>query len=419
MNFPAPAITEPRFPFADADRCVLCGLCLPHCPTYRLTQDENESPRGRISLMRAVAAGELEASTALESHIGHCLSCRACERACPSGVRYGRLLAAGRSMLRARRPAGYWQRTLTTFGLAAATGPRLRRLAGWLLRIVQHSGVARLLRRVGLRRLRLLQLETALPPPAPAHRWAPHHAATGPRRGRVALFLGCVAREIDTATIDAALRALTRLGFDVGTPAGQTCCGALHRDGGDSAGADALLAQNAAAFAASGCDTLLTLVSGCGAALADAATGPDVQLAMKVRDVSEFLANVDLPATVELVPLARNVVVQDPCTLRNVLRAERGVYRLLERIPDIRLIPLPENHLCCGGAGVYPLREPQMAERLRAAKLDHLAQVNPDVLVSANLGCALHLRAGLVDQGREVEIVHPIVLFERQLRERC
>jgi glycolate oxidase iron-sulfur subunit len=225
-----------------------------------------------------------------------------------------------------------------------------------------------------------------------------------------------MAREIDATTIDTAIRVLTRLGFDVLIPAEQTCCGALHRDSGDSARADALLEQNAAAFAATGSDILLTLVSGCGAALADATAGPDRRLDVQVRDISEFLAAADLPTAMELAPLARTVAIQDPCTLRNVLRAEHGVYRLLGRIPGITLTPLPENHLCCGGAGAYPLREPHMAERLRAPKLDHLAQLRPDLLVSANLGCVLHMRAGLANQGLDLEIVHPIVLFERQLR---
>ena len=394
----------------------MCGLCLPHCPTYRLTQDENESPRGRISLMRAVAAGELDASAALGAHIGRCLSCRACERVCPSGVRYGRLLAAGRAVLRDRRPARGWRHALTALGLMVATRAPLRRFAGRLLRLFRRSGGARLARATALRRSRLLLLEAAVPPLSPAHAWKPDYPAAGPSRGRVALFLGCVAREIDAATIDAAIRTLTRLGFDVAVPPTQTCCGALHRDGGDCARADELLAQNAAAFASGGSGTLLTLVSGCGAALADATAGPGPQLTVTVRDISEFLATVELPAAVELAPLAFDVAVQDPCTLRNVLRAEHGVYRLLERIPGIRLTALAENQLCCGGAGAYPLREPQLAERLRAAKLDHLVQLQPDLLVSANLGCALHLRAGLAGRGRSIEIVHPIVLFERQLR---
>lgn len=417
MTQPNPPRSDSRFPLAEADRCVLCGLCLPHCPTYRLTQDENESPRGRISLMRAMASGELTAAGRLATHLSRCLGCRACERACPSGVRYGQLLEAGRHLLRETNPGSVWSRLRAAVAFGMLTGQRRLRLAGMLLRLYQRSGMAHLLRRSGVLHWLNLERQEALLPELPATQtWQTRYPAHGTQRGRVALFLGCLARELDADTISAAIRALTRLGYAVVIPPDQGCCGALHREAGASEHARSLAAQNRRAFAQIDAEAVLTLVSGCGAVLAGVGADPDAGLTVRVQDINQFLSEVPLGETLSLAPLASHVAVQDPCSLRNVLRTEQGVYRLLARIPELRLSPLPENHLCCGGAGSYALREPQLSERLRGAKLAVIDGIRPDVLVSANLGCALHLRAGLRASGSAIEVLHPITLFERQLR---
>jgi len=237
-------------------------------------------------------------------------------------------------------------------------------------------------------------------------------ALNGPPASRsVLLFRGCLASILDAETITAAEKLLRRLGVTVLIPGAQTCCGGLHREAGDAHNAEALLAQNREALMAEGAEAVITLVSGCGARLAG-------QLGLPVMDIHEYLSRLTLPETLELAPRHQHVAVQDPCSLRNSLRAEQHVYSLLRRIPGLIVEPLPENQFCCGGAGLYPLREPELASRLREPKVNALGISRPDMLVSANLGCALHLRAGIQANGLNIPVLHPVVLFERQLRER-
>lgn len=403
------------FPLADADRCVLCGLCLPHCPTYRLTRDENESPRGRISLMRAVATGGLPLDRTVIGHLSHCLACRACERVCPSGVPYGRLIEAGRAMATRSFNPGLRAR----LGLAVVAYMPLLKSVATLLRRYQRLGLRRLLRASGILRIAGVdRLDRRLPRLPAACHWKESYPAHGQRRGRVALFVGCVASVTDTDTIAAAIRLLNRLGFEVRVPPDQGCCGGLHREAGDLNGAHRLQARNAAAFAPVSPDPVITLASGCGAVLRAApdSTAGATGFAQRVQDINVFVAGLELPPGLRLAPLPETAAVHDPCSLRNGLRGEQAVYRLLGRIPQLRVEPLPENAVCCGGAGGYVLREPEFADRLRAPKLEHIVRLRPDRVVSANLGCAQHLAAGLRARGIDLPVVHPLVLFERQLQ---
>lgn len=395
---------------ADADRCVLCGLCLPHCPTYGLSHNEAESPRGRISLMLAVARGQLEADAGLRGHLERCLGCRACEAMCPSLVPYGRLLRNTREQLY-RQEHSRLADTLAT--------PARRRLLRGALRLFQASGLQR-----ATQRLHLLghgpagRLVQGLPTRIAAPSLPAFTPAQGTERGQVALFVGCTGDLLQRALLHDARRLLSALGYAVHVPPEQGCCGALHVQQGDGAGARRLARQNLAAFPAEA-EAILSVASGCGALLheydqllEDEGTA---SFAGRVVDINAFLAAIDWPPAVVLRPLAQKVAVHEPCTLRNVLKGHNAPYGLLRRIPELEVIALPHNERCCGAAGSYLVDHPAEADALRADKIAALAELRPHWLASANIGCAMHLAAGIREAGLAVKVVHPVTLLAQQL----
>lgn len=398
---------------AAADRCVMCGLCLPHCPTYQLHHRETESPRGRIALMQALAAGRLQADEALQRHLDSCLVCRACERMCPSKVEYGQLIDTTRGLLRARgqQPGAALRQLLDQ----VADKPKLQRNAT-LLRGYQRSGVQSLLRASGLLKgLGLAAQEASLPAiPEPA-RLAEHYPAKGACRGRIGLFTGCIGSVLEGELHRAAIALLTRLGYEVLVPAAQVCCGSLHQHNGAPQRAHELTQQNAATFAALKLDAVVSTVSGCAGQLAEHAahTGTDKELFY--YEICDFLARINWPESLPLKPLPQRVLLHLPCSQRNVLQRPEAVPQLLGRIPQLECEELAENALCCGAAGSYQLTQPDNAAALGARKLDHLEESGATLLVSNNLGCALHLRQGLAARGMAVEVVHPLQLLQRAL----
>ncbi len=398
---------EHIFPLQEADRCVMCGMCLAHCPTYLKHREEGESPRGRIALMVALASQRLAPSPNLHIHLDQCLVCRACERVCPSKVPYGRLIDAGRALTRPTLLRRLLRITLLD-GLIAH--PHwLQRFAGLLYRLQQWGLIHPLARLVGLQRLAALLPKLSAPTPL-----QPHYPARGIERGRVALFVGCVTGVLDRETIASALQVLTQLGFSVDVPPKQTCCGALHQHNGALVGAERLLQQNQAAFSGTQWDAILSVASGCGATLAEYPAGAS---APPVMDISDFLSRASWPEGVQLRTLEKRVVVHDPCSLVNVLRQAAGPYAVLRRIPGLTVLPLGGNHQCCGGAGSALLTASSLTRALQADKVAALREMNADFLVSSNLGCVLHLAEGARAAQISVEVMHPVTLLARCLED--
>jgi glycolate oxidase iron-sulfur subunit len=231
----------------------------------------------------------------------------------------------------------------------------------------------------------------------------------------VALFTGCATDLVERQTITSAILVLNQLGYDVHIPAGQTCCGALHRQRGDGKKARDLMDRNLAVFADLRFAAVLSLASGCSARLCEYGSGKDAPATVAFRDITTFLAGAEWPAGLTPQPLPRRIAVHDACLQRNVLREEQATYRLLARIPEADIIPLPENSLCCGAGGGYFLDHPETARTLRAPKVAHAKALAPDMLVTTNTGCAIHLRAGLGESGLDIEVLHPVALLARQL----
>lgn len=394
----------------------MCGLCLPHCPTYVQSGREPESPRGRIALMQALADGRLAPSPALQAHLDHCLNCRACEAMCPSQVPYGRMIREMRSWLGAQKPAPKPDLAATVLR-GGSQGAGLLRGS---LQVYRRSGLPSLVESSGLlgqgRLGRLNALLAATPPrrrPLPAET-----PAQGEQRGRVLLFGGCTSSLLDTATLEAAVTLLSRLGYAVQLPPGQGCCGGLDLQAGQGEAARELARRNLKAFASASDTPILSVASGCGATLHDYGDwlgGEARGFAARVQDVSAFLATCAWPEDLQLKPLQGHVAVHSPCSLKSVLHQDAAPLALLRRIPDLEVSTLADNGQCCGAAGRYMLEQPEMARALRQDKIDALAVRPPDWLVSSNIGCALHLGAGLREAGLKLEVLHPLTLLARQL----
>lgn len=379
----------------EADRCVACGLCLPHCPTYFKTGSEADSPRGRIQLISAVAKEIIPNNARFKAHINACLSCRNCETACPNGVRYGALIDSARNLTQQPNTLTRWLYWLTQ-------RPYALRVSSQLLRLMQRIGGLALLSKV---HVNLAQKIALLPPLTHTQSWQPFYPAVRTKRGAVNLFLGCITNAFDAETLRASLHVLTHLGYDVHVPPAQSCCGGLARQQGDSTSAEQLIANNADAFE-NGLP-VLTTASGCGAGLKDYTDLP-------IQDISDFLAQCDWGETT-LQPLSTHIALHEPCTLRNVMQSAKSVATLLNRIPHIQVSPLKGNMQCCGGAGTYMLQQPEMAQALLADKMKALNADTYDYLVTSNIGCAMQIGAGIRQQNGRIPILHPILLIAKQM----
>lgn len=399
--------------YARSLDCVHCGLCLPACPTYRETGRETSSPRGRIYLARGVAEGRIPLEGVASEELYLCLGCRACETACPSGVRYGELLEEARAAVEragARRGAA---RSVEWLALRRVLPHRLRLHV--LLTLLAVAQRLRLDRAVLPLLPAALRERHRLLPPVPSRldrRPLPRRTpADGAPRGKVALLEGCIMPELFGAVNRATARVLARNGFDVVVPEAQTCCGALQAHAGDADTARALLGRNAAVFLDADVEAVVVNSAGCGAHLRGAGhwISDGAALAGRVRDVAEFLVERGFEAPAGR--LEARVCYDDPCHLLHGQGVADAPRRLLESIPGVELVAHDDAAACCGAAGIYNLTHREMSEAVLARKLEALAAADPDVIATGNPGCLMQIARGAAERGLRARVAHPVELL--------
>ena len=436
MSTHTPTCALPGTPLALAskglDACVHCGFCLQACPTYVNLEDENDSPRGRLVLMRRMLEGDIaldDPTTA--QHIDRCLGCRACETACPSGVPYGELLEATRATMAPARDMPLVARAV----LALFKHPSLLRLALLGARAFRATRLPHLLANVLPSRLAFPMAMIASTTPAQLRADGAGAAArdTAPRTMTTSnastqatftpttatCLTGCVMSGLFSHVNSATERVLVHNGFALRSTLAQGCCGALHAHAGDLESARALARTNVAAFEQSGADVIAVNSAGCGAMLKqyghllhdDPVWAQRAErVSVRTRDISELLATVGpTPGTASV---ALRVTHDPPCHQMHAQRVVAPPLAVLQAIPGLSLIPLEDADQCCGSAGIYNLVEPDTSDAVLAPKLARIAESGADWLATGNPGCMMQIGAGLLRSGSRVRVVHPIELLD-------
>ena len=405
--------------------CVHCGFCLPSCPTYLLWGEEMDSPRGRIHLM-GQGLQDAPLSDSMVQHFDACLGCMACVTACPSGVQYDTLIMETRAQVERRHHRRTADRALRAAIFALFPYPRRLRLLRGPLRLHQRSGLSRGLRKSGvLQRLspRLALMEALAPELGAPLRVPERVAARGPRRGTVGLLLGCVQRELFPGVNAATARVLSAEGFDVVAPRGQGCCGALSEHSGREAEAQRFARALVDIFAGADVAAVVVNAAGCSSSMKDYArlladdpeyAEPAARLAGRVRDVSEFLAEVGTVAPRH--PLEVSVAYHDACHLSHAQGIREQPRELLRGIPGLTLHEVPEGAICCGSAGVYNLLNPAAAGELGDRKAANVLATGADVLVTGNPGCLMQVHSALLRAGRPLALAHTVEVLDASIR---
>lgn len=415
----------------DMYKCVHCGLCLSACPTYAITGLEMESPRGRIHFMKSVSEGRLELDAKVTSHWDLCLQCRACEAVCPSGVPYGKLITS----------------TKYNMDLHNKTSPKMRRIRSVLLRgLLPRLGLLRslshilfyynrfrlshLLNWLGVFRLlptELKQMEAQLPnftkpffKPG-VNTFIP---IDGDIKMKVCLLAGCIMPLVQSDAMRSAVRVLTKNGCEVSVPVGQGCCGALNLHAGDMEYAKSMARNNIDVMLAANPDYIITISAGCGASMKEyyelfqgdpEYQGKAQEYSDKTIDIHEFLTSIDFIRPTKQVPI--KVTYQDACHLAHAQRITSAPRILLQSIPGLEFVEMPEANMCCGSAGIYSMVNPEMSQEILSRKFANISKVDCDVIATSNPGCSMHIQAGIKQRALPYDLKHVIEILDMAYEE--
>jgi glycolate oxidase iron-sulfur subunit len=418
--------------YSVLQQCMHCGLCLPTCPTYDATKVERHSPRGRISLMRAIADGRLDATRTFADEMYFCLGCLACMTACPAGVNYAELFEHARAEAEASGVLKSPRRNLIrAFAIRWLFMDLSRlRLVGRVLRVYQQLGLQTLVRRSGVLKLlpkRLQELEAITPDIQPrfsAELIAPVTPAVGTKKYRVAMLIGCAQDLIFSDINRDTVEVLARNGCEVITPPKQLCCGSLHAHNGEWELAQQLARKQLEQFPPDQFDAIITNAGGCGShlkhyhkLLADDPAYRDRAALWdkKVKDIHEWLVEIGIQPPTNHAP-PQLVTYHESCHLAHGQKITSQPREVLGLIPNLRLVELPESLWCCGSAGIYNIVQPEMANQLLDRKLKHIKSTGASIVANGNPGCLLQLINGAKQQGLKLRVVHPITLLAEAYR---
>jgi glycolate oxidase iron-sulfur subunit len=420
---------EPRAYRDLISDCVHCGFCLPACPTYVSWGNEMDSPRGRIDLMKGVHDGVIALDSTVVAHFDACLGCMACVTACPSGVQYDLLIESTRATVEAKTSRAPLDRIFRTLMFALMPYPERLRLLAFPLIAYAKSGLQGVVRRAGILRglpPRVAQLDALLPPLTFAdlrRNVAPFTPAkSGNARATVGLVAGCVQRAFFPNVNEATVRVLSAEGCDVSVPAGQGCCGALSLHSGRLDEAKRFARALIERFETTPVETIVINAAGCGSTLKEygelLADEPKYAararaFSAKVRDVNEFLVTLEPQA--ERGRIEQRVAYHDACHLAHAQRVREAPRTLLQSIPGLELLEIPQGEMCCGSAGTYNLFQPASAHEIGERKVDNVASVAPDLLASANPGCTIQIQSIMRERGASLPAAHPIELLDRAI----
>jgi glycolate oxidase iron-sulfur subunit len=427
----APESYLKKLDYSVVQQCMHCGLCLPTCPTYDATKLERNSPRGRISLMRAIADGRLEPTRTFAEEMYFCLGCLACMTACPAGVNYAELFEHARAEAERSQVLKSPTRSLIrnfTIGWLFMDLRRLRAL-GWLMRLYQQLGIQALVRKSGVLKLvpsRLRELEAMTPTVQPkfsSQMIAPVTSPEGGKKYRVAVLTGCAQDLVFSDVNRDTVEVLSRNGCEVVTPPAQSCCGSLHAHNGEWELAKVLARRNIDQFPPDQFDAIITNAAGCGSHLKHYATlladnpayaAKAEQWDHKVKDIHEWLAQIGVKAATN--SPEQKVTYHEACHLCHGQKITAQPRQILKAIKGLNLVELPESTWCCGSAGIYNLIQPEMANQLLDRKIDKIKSTGASTVATGNPGCLLQVMNGARKHGLNLRVVHPITLLAEAYR---
>lgn len=387
--------------FSDIDLCVMCGMCLPNCPTYQLYQTETESPRGRLTLMQSIDQQRISPGVKAMTHIDHCLGCLNCETICPSQVPFGKLIDEFRDQYSQKLKKSLTSKLILNQsskadGLENLTSITSRPILKQLLKVTASiSGIPNQLIESSAQ-----QTEFNI---------ANFYPGIQPSKGEVSLFTGCTGKSVDSNTITDAITILNQLGFDVSIAAKQHCCGAMHQHNGQLETAKNLFQKNNKPLQNQNTIAILFFSPACSTSL-------NQLIELPFQDARSFIHAELQKHQLSFSPYSHPVVLHESCSHRNLTKLKNLNSDLLNYIPEIKIIESKEPALCCGAGGLQSFNYPEQASSLLQMKLQSFDLSQARILISDNIGCSLHIKSQISAYNPEIEILHPVSLMARQLK---